>query len=84
MKFHRMNANKVNPENLAALRFLTENFGCCKRLKCCDWSPHKFIKVNFSKLKESNLIFRIYFDGIHYNLCEISCQIIERKFFLSI
>ena len=45
-------------------------------LKCCDWSPHKFIEANFSKLTDSNEIFRIDFVGIHYHLGEISCQII--------
>ena len=46
-------------------------------LKCCDWSVHKFIKVNFSKLTDSNQIFMINFFGIHYHLGEIGWQIIE-------
>ena len=50
-----------------------------ERLKCCDWSVHKFIEVNFSKLTDSNQIFRIDFLCIHYHLCEISSQIIECK-----
>ena len=41
------------------------------RLKCCDWSPHKFIVVNFSKLTDYNQIFRIDFVSIHYHLCKI-------------
>ena len=46
-----------------------------------DWAPHKFIEVNFSKLTDSNQIFRIDFVHIHYHLCEISTQIIEFKIF---
>ena len=52
-----------------------------ERLKCCDWSVHKFIEGNFSKLKDSNQIFRIDFVRIHYHLGEISRQIIECNFF---
>ena len=48
-----------------------------ERLKSCDWSVHKFIEVNFSKLTDSNQIFRIDLVCIHYHLCEISCQIIK-------
>ena len=44
-----------------------------------DWSVHKFIEVNFSKLTGNNQIFRNYFDYIHYHLCKISQ--IEFKFF---
>ena len=54
-----------------------------ERLKCCDWSVHKFLEMKFSKLTDSNQIFRIDFVCIHYHLCEISCQIIECKFFWS-
>ena len=43
-----------------------------KRLKCCDWSPDNFIGVNFSKLTDSDQIFRIDFVSIHYHLGEIS------------
>ena len=43
----------------------------------CDWSVHKFIEVNFSKLTDDQ-IFRN--DCIHYHLCNIS-QIIECKIF---
>ena len=46
----------------------------------CHWSLNKFINVNFSKLTESNQIFRIGFVFIHYQLCEILSQIIECKF----
>ena len=28
-------------------------------LKCCDWSLHKFIGANFSKLTDSSQIFRL-------------------------
>ena len=40
----------------------------------CDWSPHNFIEVNFSKLTDSNQIFRIDFDCIHFqmqNFCSL-------------
>ena len=84
-----MNANKVIPENLVGVRYLWEIhlytvMGgpiTVERLKCCDWSLHKFIFVNFSKLTDSNQIFRIDFPWIHYLLCEISSQIIGPKFF---
>ena len=52
-----------------------------ERLKCCDWSVHKFIEVNFSKITDSNQIFRIDLASIHYHPCEIACQIIECKVF---
>ena len=32
----------------------------------CDWSPHNFIQVNFSKLTDSNQIFRNNIVCIHY------------------
>ena len=44
-----------------------------------DWSVHKFIEVNFSKLTDNSQIFRNDFDCIHYHLCKISSQIIECK-----
>ena len=43
----------------------------------CDWLLHRFIEVNFSKLTDSNKIFRNDFVGFHYHLCKISSQIIE-------
>ena len=43
----------------------------------CDWLLHSFIEVNFSKLTDSNQIFRKDFVGLHYHLCKISSQIIE-------
>ena len=43
----------------------------------CDWLLHRFIEVNFSKLMDSDQIFRNYFVGLHYHLCKISSQIIE-------
>ena len=55
-----------------------------RAIECCHWSVHKFIEVNFSKLTDCNQIFRNEFVSIHYHLGEISCQIIECKFFLSI
>ena len=80
-----MNANKVNPENLAVvlwgihLNKLMDGPITALLTLDCDWSVHKFIEVNFSK--ENNQIFRNDFDCIHYNLCKISSQIIERKIF---
>ena len=47
----------------------------------CDWSPHKFIEENFSKLTDSNQIFTLDFVCIHYHPCEISPQIIECEIF---
>ena len=55
-----------------------------ERLKCCDWSVHKFLEENFSKLTDSSQIFWIGFVSIHYHLGEISCHIIECKIFWSI
>ena len=43
----------------------------------CDWLLNRFIEVNFSKLTESNQIFRNDFVGLHYHLCKISLQIID-------
>ena len=47
----------------------------------CDWSPKKFIEVNFSQLTDSNQILMNDFVCIHCHLCKISSQIIEWKFF---
>ena len=47
----------------------------------CDLSPHKSIEVNFSKLMDSQQIFRIVFVSNHYHLCEISSHIIECNIF---
>ena len=43
----------------------------------CDWLLQRFIEVNFSKLTDSNQIFRNYFVGLHYHLCKVSSQIIK-------
>ena len=43
--------------------------------------PHQFIEVNFSKLMDSNQIFRNNFVSIHCHLGEIACQVIGCKFF---
>ena len=43
----------------------------------CDWLLHRFIEVNFSKLTDSNQIFRNDFVCLHYHHCDISSQIIE-------
>ena len=41
-----------------------------------------FIEVNFSKLTDSNQIFRNDFVCIHYHLCKISTKFIECIIFL--
>ena len=43
----------------------------------CDWLLHSFIEVNFSKLPDSNQIFRNDFVCLYYHLFKISAQIIE-------
>ena len=69
-----MNAIRVIPENLVVVvnfeKFYKLMHGpiTVERLKCCDWSVHKFIEVNFSKLTDSNQIFRIDFVSIHYTI----------------
>ena len=47
----------------------------------CDWSVHKFIDVNFSKITDNQQILRNDFDCIHYQLCKISSKIIDCKDF---
>ena len=75
----------VNFEKFTSVNlWLTEDRAFCfriERLKCCVWYPHKFIEVNFSKLRDSHQIFGIDFVSIYYHLCEISRQIIECNFF---
>ena len=80
-----MNANKVNPQHLVGVWFLLDiHFyklleGAITALQTfdCDWSPHMFIEVNFSKLTECNHIFRSDFVVFIITLYEISSQIIE-------
>ena len=48
----------------------------------CDWLLHRFIEVNFSKLTDSNQIFRNDFVCIHYHLCKISSQTIKYLIFV--
>ena len=48
----------------------------------CDWLLHRIIEVNFSKLTDSNQIFRNAFVGFHYHLCKISSKIIECIIFI--
>ena len=77
-----MNAIKVIPENLVASCLLTlRNSPLYKLMEGpitalqkldCDWFLHNFIEVNFSKLTNSNQMFRNDFVRIHYNLCKIS------------
>ena len=82
-----INANKVNPENLLAVRLLWEiQFykvieGPITALQTldCDWSLDNFIEADLSKLTDSNQIFSNNFVSIHYHLCKISTQIIECK-----
>ena len=73
-----MNANKVNPENLVVVRYhlkihlykLKEGPITVLQTFDCDWSVHKFIEVDLSKLTDSNQIFRIDFVSIHYHICK--------------
>ena len=64
----RMDVN-LNDERLEYVDFTSVNLWggpiTVERLKCCDWSPHKFVEVNFSKLTDGNQIFRIDFVCIH-------------------
>ena len=43
----------------------------------CDWLFHRFIDMNFSKLTDSNQIFKNDFVYLHDRLCKISSEIIE-------
>ena len=52
-----------------------------ERLEGCDWSRSSFKEVNFSKLKNSNQIFRNDFVCIHYPPGEMSAKIIKWNFF---
>ena len=52
-----------------------------ERSKCCDWSLDKFMQVNFSKLSNSNQIFRNNFVCILYHLCENRAHNVESKIF---
>ena len=88
-----MKTNKIIPVKLVVLFASTlrnhfhkrvEGPITVERLKGCDWSLNKFIEVNFSKLTDSDQIFRNDFVFIHYDLCKISPQIIECKIFWSI
>ena len=77
----------LNFENFTSINLWTDQSQSSvwsERLKCCDWSVHKFIEMNLSKLKYINQMFRIDFVSIHFHLGEISCKIIECKFFWSI
>ena len=47
-----------------------------------NWLLHRFKEVNFSKLTDSNQIFRNDFIDLHYHLCKISPQIIEYIIFV--
>ena len=47
------------------------------RLMCCDWTSHKFIEVNFSKLADSQKKFRLNFVSIHYDLRKILREILK-------
>ena len=73
----------VNIEKLRSINFHTlfTLQITVERLKCCDWSPHKFTEVHFSKLTDSNQMFMVEFVCIYYDLSEIPCQIIQCNFF---
>ena len=79
-----MNANNVIPENL----LLSVNFdkfnnvneehdqsqSNIRRAVTCDWSRTSFIESNFSKLTDSNQIFRNDFVCITYHICEFQLK----------
>ena len=63
-----MNASKVNPENLVVIRYdKFASINTALRTLDCDWSLHKFIEENFSKLTDNNQIFRIDFACNHFH-----------------
>ena len=72
-------ANEIIPENLVAVRWLREIYLykameqpiTALQTPDCDWLLHRFIEVNFSKLTDSNQIFKDYFICLHYHLCKI-------------
>ena len=78
-------ANEFIPENLVALHQLREIYLykimeqpiTALQTLDCDLLLHWFIEVNFSKLTDSNQIFRNDFVGLQYHLCKISSKIIE-------
>ena len=47
----------------------------------CDWLLHRFVELYFSKLTDSNQIFRNDFVYLHYHLWQISSQIIDCTIF---
>ena len=73
-----MNANKVNPENLVVVGKLSKIY-IYKLMG--GGTNHSTSNAAVLKLTDSNPIFRIDFVSIQYHRCEISCQIIECKFY---
>ena len=47
----------------------------------CCWLLHRYVEVNFSKLMDSNQIFRNDFGCLYYHQCNISSQINDCKIF---
>ena len=78
-----MKVNKVIPENLVAVLYLWEIYFyksmaqpiTALQTPDCDWLRLWFIEVNFSKLTDSNQIFKNDFVCLYYHLCKISTQI---------
>ena len=52
--------------------------GC---LESCDWLLHRFIDVNFSKLMDSNQIFRNNFISLYFILVKFQFKLISAIFF---
>ena len=62
----------VNFEKFTSINLWTDQSQHFKRSTVIGPSVHKFIEVNFSKLTDSNQIFRIDFVSIHRHFGEIS------------
>ena len=59
----------VNFENFTSYTFIWAPLAV-ECLQHCDCSLDKFIEVKFSKLTESNQIFRNDLNSIHYHFCK--------------
>ena len=76
---------KVIPENLIAVLLLLEIYLCkpmeqpitALQTPDCDWLLYRYTEANFSKLTDSNQIFRKDFVCLNYHLCKMSSKIIE-------
>ena len=79
---HFKRSTVIGPSREIHLYKLIEGTNTALQTLDCEWSVHKFIEVNFSKLTDNNQIFRNVFDCIHYHICKIF-QIIQCKIFAS-